>query len=261
MNNIYATPLPFQLTVPLRVWRSLRQVKTVPDARLVDLIFEPPIYDDPMTPAYVFATWPAGAAGYEAACILPPDTDPAALTAEFLASREWAVGREHRFTDRALRCPLDYERAGASAVAALSRAGAPISRRAVYDFQRRRRDAIAGQEAQWMQAEAERLARAYRHPDETDAERAVNDTRDIAAALEALLSAGLILSNMGATTVALAEQAKGAGPTPGREDAFWLAGIAKDAAEQAKRLAAVYARYQGHVTAVVARIRQNEAQP
>jgi hypothetical protein len=261
MNNIYATPLPFELVAPLHVWKGARRVRTVNDAILVDLIFEPPIYDDPMTPAYVFATWPAGAAGYEAACILPPDTDPATLTAEFLASREWAVGREHRFTDRALRCPLDYERAGASAVAALSRAGAPVSRRAVYDFQRRRRDAIAALETQWMQAEAERLARTFRHPDETDAERAVNDTRDIAAALEALLSAGLILSNMGATTVAQAEQTKGDGPTPGREDAFWLAALAKDAAEQAQRLAAVYARYQGHVTAVVARIRQNEAQP
>ena len=91
----------------------------------------------------------------------------------------------------------------------------------------------------------------------------MNDTRDITAALEALLGAGQLLANMGATTITLVEQIKGDadGPTPGREDAFWMAALAKDAAEQAKRLAAVYARYQGHVTAVVARIRLNEAQP
>lgn len=261
MNNIFATPLPFELTVPLRVWRSLRQVKTVPDARLVDLIFEPPIYDDPLVPAFVFATWPAGKEGYDASCVLPPDTDPAALTVEFLASREWSAGSQRRFKDSALRCSLDYERAGPSAAAALSRAGAPVSRRAVFDFQRRRRDAIATMEKQWIEAEATRLARAYRSPDETPAEQAANDTRDIAAALETLLSAGILLSKMGATTVALAEQTKGDGPTPGREDAFWLAGLAKDAANQATRLADIYARYQGHAAAVMARIRQNESQP
>ncbi len=266
MNNIYATPLPFELIVSLHVWKGARRVRTVDRAILVDLVFEPPIYEDAeigatTPPAFVFALWPSGKDGYQAACIVAPDTDPATLTPEYLAGREWSVGKHSRFEDRTLRCAVDGERLGDTAAAALSRAGAPVSRRAVYDFQRRRREAILTFEKDWMTAEATRLAREYRAPDETPAERAVNDTRDIAAALAALLSAGLILSNMGATTVALAEQIKGPGPTPGREDAFWLAALAKDAAEQAQRVAAVYARYQGHVTAVVARMRKNEAQP
>ena len=91
----------------------------------------------------------------------------------------------------------------------------------------------------------------------------MNDTRDITAALEALLGAGQLLANMGATTITLVEQIKGDadGPTPGREDAFWLAGLVRDAAGQATRLADIYARYQGHAAAVQARIRQNEDQP